>query len=410
MKKNALVVLVLCALFLFYKYIAQLFPTLIGTELMQVRGYDAVMLAVMASSYYYSYSFMQLVSGVIIDRYSVRTPMFCAILMISLMTALFSYTDNFYLMCLSRALMGVGASFATLIYMKCAAHYTTPRAFGIISSFLATATMLGAACGSAPVAALFQKLGWHAGLYCVAALGLVMALAVLIFQRADTGTDEKKYRYNRSDNFKEVICNSDNWWLLIYSGLTFSPVAVMGGLWGTPFIMAKYSMTAADASFFLSVMFVGLAVGAPFWAFLSAKTGQRKKWMLLSNILSMAVLTAIIYGDCGAFAAQILFFIFGFSVGCFMLSFELCREINSIAVMALSVAFINSGEGLVSAVLEPFIGHLLDVSRVGANFSPENYQAALCVLPCCFVLSSAALFFINRRREAVVELTGYAGA
>lgn len=169
MKNNTVIVLTLCALFLFYKYVAQLFPSLIGAELMQSYGYDGVMLAVMASSYYYSYTFMQIIAGLI-----------------------FSY---------------------------------------------------------------------------------------------------------------------------------------------------------------------------------------------LSSIM--------------------LFFIFGFSVGCFMLSFELCREINALYVMGLSVAFINSGEGLLGSFIEPFIGHILDVSKVESTFTLANYQLALSALPCCFILSSFVLIFIKRNRIAV---------
>ncbi len=159
MNKKAKIVLSFCGFFLFYKYIAQLFPSLIGTELMLVDGYNGVMLAIMASSYYYSYTFMQIFAGLIIDRYSVRTPLFIAFFVVSSMILLFTHTHNFYLMCLSRALMGVGGSFATVLYMKCAASYTTPKTFGFISSLLATATMLGAACGGTSLGVLFSEIG-----------------------------------------------------------------------------------------------------------------------------------------------------------------------------------------------------------------------------------------------------------
>lgn len=250
MKKNSIIILSLCALFLFYKYIAQLFPSLIGAELMKSYGYDGVMLAIMASSYYYSYTFMQMIAGLIIDRFAIKIPMFLAILIISLMIFTFTHTDNFYLMCISRALMGVGASFATVLYMKSAAQYASPKAFGIISSFLATATMLGAACGGTPVALLFREFGCHGGLNLVAIIGIAMALAVLIFQKNKLDSNSKSVAPTKLANIKEVMSKKDNWLLLLYSGLTFSPVAILGGLWGTPFLMTKYSLTAANASFF----------------------------------------------------------------------------------------------------------------------------------------------------------------
>lgn len=401
MKKNSIIILSLCGLFLFYKYIAQLFPSLIGTELMRSHGYDGVMLAIMASSYYYSYTFMQIIAGYVIDRFAIRIPMFIAILVISLMILLFTHTNNFYLMCLSRALMGVGASFATVLYMKCAAQHASPKTFGLISSLLATATMLGAACGSAPVAVLFNKLGWHNGLNLVAIIGITMAFAALIFQKTKTTISNKPASTTRFSNIKDVVSKKENWLLLLYSGLTFSPVAILGGLWGAPFLMTKYSVTAANASFFLSIMFIGHAIGSPLWALLSAKLNNKNDLMHFANGIAFFAILAIIFGNFSYTSSLVLFFIFGFSVSCFMLSFEICREINSLCVMGLSVAFINSGEGLIGSFVEPFIGHVLDISKVGASFTLQNYQLALSILPCCFILSSITLIFINRRKVAI---------
>lgn len=401
MKKNAIVVLTLCALFLFYKYIAQLFPSLIGSELMQKYGYDGVMLAVIASSYYYSYTVMQIIAGIIIDRFSVRLPMFVAIFIISLMIILFTHTSNFYLMCISRALMGVGASFATVVYMKCAAQYTTAKTFGIISSFLATATMLGAACGGAPIALLFHGVGWQEGLNYIAVIGLIMAFVALIFLDSENHGERQAEGYMRLANIKEVIAKKNNWLLLLYSGLTFSPVAILGGLWGTPFLMTKYNVTAANASFLLSIMFVGHAIGSPLWALLSAKLNRKKELMHFANAIAFVAMLGMIYGDLPYMMTLVLLFIFGFSVGCFMLSFELCREINALTIMGLSVAFINSGEGLVGSFVEPFIGYLLDSKKLGATFTIGNYQEALFILPCCFILSSLVLNFINHSKIVI---------
>lgn len=409
MKKQAIIVLTLCGLFLFYKYIAQLFPSLIGTELMQSYGYDGVMLAVMASSYYYSYTFMQIIAGLVIDRFAIRIPMFIAIFTISLMILVFANTHNFYLMCLSRALMGVGAAFATVLYMKCAALYTTSKTFGLISSFLATATMLGAACGSAPVGLLFTQFGWQEGLRMVALFGFIMAFMVLVYQKSKTTEGNLAETRMRLINIKEVLAKKDNWLLLLYSGLTFSPVAILGGLWGTPFLMTKYSLTAASASFFLSIMFIGHAVGSPLWALLSAKLNCKKELMHFANVIAFVAIVSIIYGNFSYSTSLALFFVFGFSVGCFMLSFELCREMNAFYIMGLSVAFINSGEGLVGSLVEPFIGYMLDISKVGPSFTLANYQSALFILPCCFILSSLTLVFIKRSR-AVQGLKEFARA
>lgn len=405
MKKNSIIILSLCALFLFYKYIAQLFPSLIGTELMHTYGYDAVMLAIMASSYYYSYTFMQILAGFIIDRFSIKIPMFSSIFIISIMLVVFTHTHQFYLLCMSRALMGIGAAFATVLYMKCAAEHTTAKTFGLISSFLATATMLGAAFGNAPIAIVFQRFGWHSGLNAIAFMGFMMAISVLIFQTSKKNSSIHVRTAIKLSNVKDVLTIKDNWLLLLYSGLTFSPVAILGGLWGAPFLMTKYSVNAANASFFLSIMFIGHALGSPIWALISAKLRDKKRLMHFANIMAFLTILAIIYGNFSSSVSLILFFMFGFSVGCFMLSFELCREINALCVMGLSVAFINSGEGIVGSIVEPYIGYLLDLHKIGPTFTTANFQVALFILPCCFILSSLTLLFIKKNHKVLYSPT-----
>lgn len=77
-----------------------------------------------------------------------------------------------------------------------------------------------------------------------------------------------------------------------------------------------------------------------------------------------------------------------------MLSFYLCRQINSAALMGCAVAFINSGEGIVASVLEPGIGLLLDGFKAASatQFTVGSYQMALSCLPVCFVFSTVLIY------------------
>ena len=210
----------------------------------------------MASSYYYSYSFLQILAGYLIDRNDVRIPCFLAILLISIAIIMFCYTPNFYIMCISRFFMGVGTSLATVLYMKCAAVWTTPKAFGIISSLLATVTMFGAAFGSAPIAFFFDHVGWHNGLYIIATIGIILAFLALIFVTNNgSSTKAPKTKLNFRI-FKTILAEKSNWLLFIYAGITFSPIIIIGGLWGNPFLIEKFHITNIEASKLLFMMFV----------------------------------------------------------------------------------------------------------------------------------------------------------
>jgi len=399
---TVILVISICSLFLFIKYIAQLFPSLIGISLIHDFALSGLQLGILASSYYYSYSIMQIVSGWILDRFSLR---FAAALSISIMglgLLLFSHTHSFFMMCLFRVLMGVGASFATVLYMKSAALLTSHRTFGMVSSFLATATMLGAAAGGAPLAYLFHWLSWERGLEYVGILTIFLGIVGVILFPGKLSNSSKENTLSSSGrrlSSKSVFFHPQNWLLLAYSGLAFTPVVIIGGVWGTPFLVLKYHLSIQSVSYLLSIMFIGLAVGAPCWAYLSLKTQVRKSIMQIANLLALLCLTLIIYAPVSYSSSMALFFLLGFSVGCFMLSFQICREINPIGLLGLSFAFMNTGEGLVGSVIEPLVGKILDLLKSTSHhaFTLHNFYWALSLVLGCFVFAS--LFLIKLQTE-----------
>lgn len=396
-KYQATIVLSLCSIFLFLKYIAQLFPSLISNTLMQQFQLSGIEIGILASSYYYSYSLMQLISGVLMDKYNVRLSATIAIMSVSIGLLGFASTNTFYTMCLYRALMGIGCAFATTLYMKCAALWTDEKLFPIISSFLATATMLGAAVGSEPIALLFDQIGWKQSLIYIGMFGLALSLFALFFIKNNKKATMTKAA--TAQETKQVLKNPANYWLLVYSGLTFSPVVILGGLWGVPFLQLKYHATSAIVAKLISIMFIGHALGSPLWALLSNYLNNKKDLMKAANVVAFSVLLLIIYGTPSFNQAGVLFFIFGMSVGCFMLSFSICRMVNSVVALGFAVAFINTGEGIVGSILEPAIGWLLDLLKEPGSreFSLMNYQQSLVLLPICYIVST---FIITKLPEA----------
>lgn len=405
--KQSIVVLTLCSLFLFLKYIAQLYPALISDVLIQKFALSGLEIGILASSYYYSYTIMQLVSGILLDQYDLRLPAFFAMLCVSLGLYSFAHTDSFFCMCLSRILMGVGCSFATTLYMKASTLWTSDKIFTIIASFLATATMLGAAIGAAPIALLFDFLGWRYGLVLLAVIGIVISICSLLWvhnpKQALVNKPESVLKY-----LKAVICKSDNIWLLIYSGITFSPVVILGGLWGVPFLQLKFHAHANQVATLISTMFIGHAIGSPVWAILSTMFNIKKPLMVLANIVALMSLLLIIYNSITFIQAEILFFIFGFCVGCFMLSFSICREVNQAVMMGFAVAFINSGEGIVSSIIDPGIGLFLDFMRQKSShgFSLQSYQYALFILPLCYVVSTITIMKLPKETRSATDSIG----
>ena len=127
--------------------------------------------------------------------------------------------------------------------------------------------------------------------------------------------------------------------------------------------------------------------------------------MKAANVVAFTALLLILYGSPSFSEAGVLFFIFGMSVGCFMLSFSICRAVNSVVAIGFAVAFINTGEGIVGSILEPAIGWILDLLKEpgSSDFSLINYQQGLVLLPLCYIVSTLVIPRLPETRDEILN-------
>lgn len=400
-------IMFLAAGFLFYKYVLQVYPSIIAEQLMEQFHLTGAGLGWLAATFYYSYMITQLFVGVLLDRFSTRWLTTAAIFACAAGVLLFSQAETVMAAGLFRALMGVGVAFATVSYMKLAANWFPPHQYAFVSGLLATAAMAGAVFGQAPLAWLINEFGWR---YCLALVGVAgFGLAFIFFlvvRDNDSGVQTREILPKAS--FKDVVQvfkNKQNWLLTLYSGLAFSPVAVFGGLWGNPFLEQAYQLGKTQAASMVSLVFIGLGLGSPLLGMLSDKLGNRRGVMFFSTLVSGLAITLIVYVNSLPIALlSFLLFVFGFGLGAFMLVFAMGKEINPVTLTATVIAMINTSDAVLDALTEPFIGKLLDLSWDGKiingvhHFSLHSYHVALAVLPVYLFVAAALLLWVKEER------------
>src|SRR6185437_11021399 len=136
-------------------------------------------------------------------------------------------------------------------------------------------------------------------------------------------------------DFSDLLKNKKNWLLAFYSGLAFTPVAVLGGLWGNPFFEEAHHLTHTEAATFTSFIFLGLAIGGPLFGYLSDCLENHLKVMMFGTFTSLLALLAAIYIiQLPLFLFGILLFVFGLGAGAFMLSYPLGKSLNYLGLAA----------------------------------------------------------------------------
>lgn len=385
-------IVLMSSLFLFYKYIMQVSPSIMTSELMSAFHINGTGLGNLAATFFYSYLITQLFVGVLLDKFSPRYLSAAAILAGALGTYYFAVADTLFMAGMARALMGVGAAFATVSYLKLSANWFSAKKFAFVSGLLATAAMLGAMFGQAPLAWLVSSIGWRHSLILCAMVGAsVAALFVLLVREKPAVALEpnlKPISNNvRLHDILQILKSKQNWVLTLYSGMAFSPIAVFGGLWGNPFIAEAYHLSTTKAASLVSLIFLGLAFGGPLLGYVSDRLQNRRHVMFYGSLLCFAAVTAVIYSyNLPLWAVGSLLFLFGFGTGAYMLGFSIGKESNPLYLAATVVALINTGDAIMGAVTEPFIGKLLDLGWDGKivqgahYFSVSNYHHAFIIL------------------------------
>jgi len=404
------IVIALCSSLLFYKYILNVSPSIMVPDLMKQFQVNGAQLGSLAATFFYTYTIMQLFAGILLDKFGARFIAGSSILVAALGAYLFSLADSLTLATIARGMMGCGVAFATVTYFKMTAAWFRTDQLAFVGGLLATAVMAGAVFGQAPLASLLEHTSWRFVLLCCSILGFIIATLFLLFafdapKKGINTILQQGHLIPQKISWREIknaLHNKQNWLLALYSGLAFSPLSALGGLWGNPFLQEAHHLSRSVSAALISLLFVGFGTGSPLLGLLSDRLDRRLGVMKWGVLLSLFSLIAIIYVPTSSvWLLGILLFLLGFATGAFMLGFTVGTQINQAVLAGTAIALINTGDSLFESITEPMLGKLLDLSWNGQmqdgirHFTVHNYHISFIPLLFYFIVALGVLYFIK---------------
>lgn len=396
----------LSALFMFYKYALEVSPSVMTGTLMKSFQINGMELGNLAACYFYAYLLLQIPAGLLLDRFGPRKTTTFAIALCATGSLIFAGADTLLVAGIGRFLTGAGAAFAAINCLKLIANWFPFRHFAFMAGLMMTLAMLGAVGGQAPLAAFIQKMEWRHAIELIGIAGLVLAALFWIVIR-DKSPAHKNETVSTSisllTSLKQVLNNPQTWWLSLYSGFAFAPVMVFGGLWGVSFISEAFTLPHNLSAQMVSLIFIGFAIGAPFFGWYSDWLGRRRIVMLWGTIVALIAISLVIYAPgISTPLLACLLLLFGFSISSFLLCFTMVREINLPILAATAIGFMNAFDALLGAFSDPLTGHFLDSAWDGKLidgvriFSVIAYKTAFLTLPLYLLI---ALFTLHKIKE-----------
>jgi len=205
---------------------------------------------------------------------------------------------------------------------------------------------------------------------------------------------------------KQVVAQKSTWVNALAALFFYMTTTAFAGLWGLSFVQTAYGVSKEVAGYAMSMVFAGWLVGGPLTGLLSDFMGKRTTTIRIGVLGALVCLVPVIYvPTISIYAVYGLLFLVGLFSSAELLSFSLAIELNSVRAKATAAAFTNFMISCGDAVVQPFVGFLLDRNWSGALaqgiriYGTRDYQIALSCLPITLIIAFLLLFFIKERKS-----------
>ncbi|WP_043874397.1 MFS transporter [Legionella massiliensis] len=317
----------------------------------------------LSAAFFISYTLMQVPVGLIFDRFGARKILIIATIIMVAGCFSLALSQVYWQAILARLVMGIGSSFGFVGMLYVTSSWFSGRYFALFIGVSETLAMLGVALGEIGMATIISTYGWRYTMIVVGCVATVMTGAVILIIRDHASlSDKNKKALPIVRALKEVLSNRQVWLAGYYGFALFSIVNVVVTLWGIPFLIERYYPLTLDvAGAMMSMVFLGIAIGGPFNAWLIQRWKHRQLFMQLFALVTTILFALTIYIP--KFSPPGLYFIF-LSLGIFSSSyiqvFAIVKDTVSTAVQATALSVTNMIVMISAPLLQPLVGLLLE--------------------------------------------------
>lgn len=384
--------------FLFFEMAIQVSPSVMSTQLMHDLNIGTFGLGIMSGIYFYTYTAMQIPSGLLFDQFNPRIIITLSILTCVIGTLLFGLSQNIYMGSLARLLMGSGSAFAFVSVLVVTADLFKSKYFATITGITQMLAALGAMTGQMPISLLVAHIGWRVTLFVLFFIGCLLAIAVwklLNYEKNSTIKKISKQTITKS-NLKAIVSEPQTWFIALYSCLLWAPMSSFASLWGVPFLTKVYHFEQTQAAFLCSLMWLGLALASPLLGMISTASQNRVYPLAVSALIGALSFYFVLEFNLSASAVGILLFLAGAACSGQALSFTVVKENNLASAKATAIAFNNMAVVISGALFQPIIGKLLASDEINSNelYDIHNFKNVLMIVLFSYVLSFLIAAFL----------------
>jgi len=350
-------------------FLQRVSPQSITANFMADFSTDAAGVAMLASSYFWGYTLMQIPAGLLVDRYGVKRVVLFSMAASSLGSAAFALAPTLIDVFAARLVVACGDALVFTALLKLVALSFRDERFGIMSGISQVSGYVGGVMATTPLAVAVSGFGWRACFVFIACVGVAnLAFASLVLKPDPAAHSSKTLRGVLAASGKS-LSHLANWGCAMSFASHFAVVTTLSGVWGIPMVAHFFNMSPSAASTPLLTFMVGNALGSIFLGHMADRAAAALDTALiricLLRMLLIAMLLPPVAHALGFLYVTMVFAVLGLVAGGTVpLVLKCTKRLYTAELIGVGASVNTTAAGIFAGASQPVIG----LAMVGASW------------------------------------------
>jgi len=393
------IIIVYCLFLSALNYVFQLSGGSIYELLVTDFGINPAQASLFFSSIHIIYAVMQFFAIYFVLRYGAVKVLLVSLSTMILSLIIASYSTSLVELMLLRICMGFSLSSLFVCGVKLGRSEISVTSFPLFLAAMDVLGMVVLCVGEKSIVHWIHFYGWR-GFYLYFSEWFVFMVIVLIIYsiyRPEKVSEDKTYLKQMNSGLKLAIKNPFLWKNALFSGLVFSILTVIYGLWLKPFLLVSMGLDIFGSSYYMQILMLGVICGMLGVVMLLKNSRYIPEICATAAILSGLCLFTLAYASMiSIWLLSASLWILGCSCGCYIVNFLVCDYSDMGIDKNVFIAFTNGICYLITPILQTLFGVLLSV--LASDYSPLfGYQVCLMVYGVFFLASGYFIYGLLSR-------------
>jgi MFS family permease len=375
-------------------FLQRVSPQSIGLNFMVDFQTDAAGIAMLASSYFWGYTLMQIPAGLLVDRYGVKRVVLCSMAASSLGSAAFALSPNLLDVFAARLVVACGDALVFTALLKLVAQSFADERFGVMSGISQVSGYVGGVIATTPLAAAVTGFGWRACFLFIACVGLLNLFFAKLALRQDPVPPTSKTLRSVVVAAGHALSHTANWGCAMTFASHFAVVTTLSGVWGIPMVAHLFGISPSAAATPLLAFMIGNAAGSIFLGHVADRAAAALDTALVRIcLLRMALIAMLLPPIAHAFGlvyVTVVFSVLGLVAGGTVpLVLKCTKQIYTTELIGVGASVNTTMAGIFAGLAQPVIGFAMiavdghgatDAAHGSAATGDAGYTALIALL------------------------------